>query len=286
MAVTVRGGQTFGKTIGVLRVLAGAQNGYTFTDLMVASGQPKATLHRLVQSMMEERLVRYDAEDRRYRLGYGFLELAGMAWSRMEIRVLAGDSLKALSQSSGETAFLEILDGEDTVVVENVDNRRQGGSAPPMIGRRAPARWSAGGKALLASLDEASADRLLEAPPSAQPKSGTTPSHGELLAQLALVRRNGYAMDAGEEPGSTVIAAAILDRRSRPAGAIGLVIPAGETSRRSLGALTRMVTATATEITLNWGGRPPATQLSPRISPVPDLVDSEPSWLPEGDVPC
>jgi len=285
----VRGGQTFSKAIGVLRILAEAENGLTFTDLMVASGQPKATLHRLVQSMIEERLVRYDGEDRRYRLGYGFLELAGFAWSRLDIRVFSGDSLKTLSQSSGESVFLEILDGDATIVVDAIDNRRQTGIPAVPIGRRSPAYSSAAGKALLAALDAASVEEILGGVRFEGGSRHRPTSRGELSAQLALVRRQGFALEDTDDDGSCAIAAAIFDSRSRPAGAIGMLLPGTGRAHRSMAALTRMLTATAAEITHNWGGRmssSPSPTLHSSAPAVLELVDSEPSWLPEGDVPC
>jgi DNA-binding IclR family transcriptional regulator len=113
-------------------------------------------------------------------------------------------------------------------------------------------------------------------------------SRGELAAQLALIRRNGFAMEEAGEDGSCSIAAAVMDSRARPTGAIGVIFPATGTPHRGVAALTRMVTATAAEITSNWGGRrpPPAPVVLPGPPAVLDLSDHEPSWLPEGDVPC
>ena len=281
--MAVRGGQTIAKAIDLLRTVSQSEIGSTFTDLQVASGQPKATLHRLIQSMTDERLIRLDPDDRRYRLGYGLLEMAGLAWSRLDVRQAAREVLSELSRESGEGVDLAILDGIDVLYVDKIEgaHRRYNESA---VGTRRPAYCTAAGKALLAyrDADQAAAlDRMVFHRLTAR----TPGTRADLMVQLQQVRRNGFAVESEEqEMGTLSIAAPIFDQRNRPVASISVTAPTFRSDERRTIALAKMTLAAANQATLNCGGRPIGI-VEPLMSPMATEIES-PSWLPEGDVPC
>ena len=138
----------------VVRLVAGAETGATFPQIAQDLGLPKSTLHRLLQVLVQQNLLRLDA-DRHYRLGYGIFELARLAWDRIDIRREAQPSdYAALVRETGETVHLAVLDGAEVVYVDKVEGSQTIRMAS-MIGARNPAYCTGVGKALLPRLSAA-----------------------------------------------------------------------------------------------------------------------------------
>ena len=79
---TLPGSGTFKKLMEVIRSIANSEGGASFPQLERAATIPKSTLHRLLQILLNEGMIRLDA-DRRYRLGLTFFELARLSWNRL-----------------------------------------------------------------------------------------------------------------------------------------------------------------------------------------------------------
>ena len=59
----------------------------TFTELLRAGNLPKATLHRILATLMREGLLRHDNYSKTYQLGFRLLELANEVWSDFDMRL-------------------------------------------------------------------------------------------------------------------------------------------------------------------------------------------------------
>jgi DNA-binding IclR family transcriptional regulator len=216
-------------------------------------------------------------------LGYGFLELAGVAWSRLDLRLAAGDALEILSRDSGESVQLALLDGTDVLFIGDLASP-QGGRPGAVVGKRRAAYCTAEGKVMLAFAEER--DRVLDQLTFRRLTPRTVTTRAELAAQLLVTRRNGFALeDEEQELGMRRLAAAIFDRHSQPIAAVALTVPVERCGQRRIGELAEMLSSSAKEITRNCGGRTPRG--SEPVAFVPEILEIEaPSWLPEGDVPC
>ena len=80
-----------------------------FAELKELSQIPKATLHRLINELAQERMVQYATRAMTWSAGYRVLEMANRIWTRSDIRMLTTDQLLALNALSGETVQLAVL---------------------------------------------------------------------------------------------------------------------------------------------------------------------------------
>ena len=188
------GTQTLDRAIGILRHLGSAgQAGLRLTDVQRLSGLPRPTAHRILSALARHGLVQQDGETRRYQLGR---EVAILGWSiqrqRYDLRTLFDAEMFELAQETGDTAFLIVRSGYDTVCVD-----RKMGPYPIKaftvdIGTRRPLGVGAGGIALLACLDEHEAE---EAYASVRGRLGSYPNVSERTIRNAVraTRENGYA---------------------------------------------------------------------------------------------
>ena len=88
----------------------------------------------------------------------------------------------------------------------------------------------------------------------------------EMAIYLAEVRLIGYAIDDEEIfAGPAFVAAAVLNEHSEPIGAISISGPAIRVARERLPQLGSLVRLIASELTLELGGRRPAS--TPRDAP-------------------
>ena len=102
-----------------------ASNGpLRFAELEELSQIPKATLHRLINELSQERMVQYDTSAMTWSAGYRILEMSNRIWTRSDIRMLTRDQLLALNALSGETVQLAVLADTYVIVIDHVESTR------------------------------------------------------------------------------------------------------------------------------------------------------------------
>lgn len=252
-----RAENSLSKAVTLLRFVGAATDGVTFTQLRTASSQPKATLHRILQNLVDLQLLRIDADDRRYRLGYGLLELAGLAWSQLDVRRAGRQILLELNARTDESVHMAVLDGADIVYIDKVE------SAQPLrlasaIGLRNPAYCTGVGKALLAFLPAEELTEIIARTRFVAFTPNTLASEASLRAQLELIRQRGFAIDDEEHHlGIRCAAAPIFDHRGRPIASISVTAPSMRCGEARMLELQQLTVAAATRITHNCGGMHP-----------------------------
>ena len=189
----VRAAGTIVRAVRVLDLIV-AEGPLRFAELEEMSGLPKATLHRLLNDLADERLVRFDERASSWVAGYRILEMANRIWTRSDIRVLSRDQLIALNALSGETVQVSVLADTHTVVIDHVESRRSIRHSTG-IGSRAPLYCTGAGKVLLAWCDERQRRDILGRTSFARRTPNTITERGALERELAAVSKRGYAID-------------------------------------------------------------------------------------------
>src|SRR5262249_44135097 len=202
------GVQSIERAFDLLEMLADAGGALGLSELATISGLPLPTVHRLMRTLVNRGYVRQEAS-RRYTLGSRLIRLGEIS-SRM-LGTWLRPFLTQLVRTTGETANLAMLDGDEGVSVAQVPT-------PPSMrmfterGRRVRPHCTAVGKALLAELPPGEARALLERDgmPAYTPTTITDPDL--LIAHLEVIRKQGFAVDEGEqEVGVRCFAVAVPD---------------------------------------------------------------------------
>ena len=219
-----------------------------FAELEERSALPKATLHRLLNDLAEERLVRFDERASSWLAGYRILEMANRIWTRSDIRVLARDQLIALNALSGETVQMSVLADTHGVLIDHVESRRSVRHSTG-IGSRAPLYCSGAGKVLLAWCDERQRKDILGRTSFARRTPNTITARAALERELAAVSKRGYAIDAEEYfLGTCCIAAPVVDASGRAIAGISITAPTFRTSGEELESWSAPLVAAAAEV--------------------------------------
>ena len=209
------GDGTVGKALEVLDKVAAVGRPVRFSELLAESTHPKATLYRLLQTLVSQGMLAYDERQQTYSLGIRLVRLAHAAWRQSSIAPIARPFVSALSEAVGETVHLAQLDSGQVLYVD----KRNPTNAIDMFsqaGKVGPAYCTGVGKALMAFLEPAELDHVLKK----QSFYRYTPA---LRADLEKIREEGLSYDREEhEPGIICIAAPILSSRGRPVGALSV----------------------------------------------------------------
>ncbi|PRY44707.1 IclR family transcriptional regulator [Umezawaea tangerina] len=166
------------------------------THLAELLGVHRSTVLRLLQTLERHRLVRR-LDDLTWTIGYGLIGLAVETLDRMDLRTAARPRLERLGQEIGHTIHLAQLDGHDIVYVDKVEGR----GAVRMASRiGAPVQVHTAGvaKAILAGLPPDRCEAVLASATFERFTDSTITGRAEFAAELAKVRKQGYAVDDGE----------------------------------------------------------------------------------------
>lgn len=251
------GARAVTRALAILRTLGESRVDLGLGDLSTAMGLHKATVFRLVGALADGGFVVHDPSTQRYRLGPTLLWLGAEARRSVGLHAAARPSLVALAAAVDETATLEVLVGDEVLIVDEAQGRYLLGASPE-VGMRWPAHATSTGKVLLAAATgplEPLPPGLPERLPAVGPRS--TRCRRELARQLAAIRKAGAAVTIEElEAGFAAVAAPVHDARGRVIAAVGVGGPISRLSDNRLAEVTAHVVAAAGDISLALGAAP------------------------------
>ena len=224
-------------------------------------GLGRSTTHRYVATLATLGYLQQDVATKKYRLGPRVLDLGFSAINSMELREVAAPHLRGLSDETGHTVNLAILDGIDVVYIERCRAAQPGQREIDLnlhVGARLPAYCTSLGKVLLAWLPPDEQAAALDRVDFSRRGPNTITSRSALVAELDRVRAEGFAINNEELAyGLRSIAAPILDHDGAAAAAINLAMHSSMVSMDDLSArLSETVRRSAADISAHLGYRP------------------------------
>jgi DNA-binding IclR family transcriptional regulator len=217
-----RAAGTLTKGLALLEAVATEPQPLRFTDLLHSQPYPKATLHRLLKTLIEAGMVIYDAEQRTYHPGLRLISMAHAAWLRSSLADAAHAVLDQLAADLGETVHLAVLDNGQVLYLDKRTATRPVTmfSSPGKVG---PAHCTGVGKVMLAHLDDSKLDEALKRQSFHRYMPATITTPAALRAELGRIRELGYGFDREEhEPSIICIAVPILSKRRRLLGGLSV----------------------------------------------------------------
>jgi DNA-binding IclR family transcriptional regulator len=215
-----KGAQAIRRAVAVLRILAaGREAGLPLSEVIQATGLTRPTVHRIVHALIEEGIVERHDKTAHYAIGGQVPELALARPSRSPLLAASDPVLAELSQQVGDTLFLTMRTGNDTLCID-----RRIGSYPIQvlsieIGTRRPLGVSSGGVAILAAMPAAEARKIIAANvPRFAAYRTKAPA---VLTEVAAARRRGFCLrEVGLVQGTKSMSTWIKTRDYRPVAAI------------------------------------------------------------------
>ncbi|MBV9820014.1 MAG: IclR family transcriptional regulator [Solirubrobacterales bacterium] len=189
-------------------------------DLAAASGIPKSTASRLLSALERQGLITQDGLRGRLRPGPAILRVAARSLLERSVTELAGPSLDALGELTGETVNLAVPAPQGVEHLAQVESRHFLG-AGQWLGRTVDYHCTAVGKIFMAF----GRAPLPAAPPSAM-TARTITSPSRLRDELATVRAESFAAAVDElEIGLAAIAAPVTGAGGEVVAALSISGP-------------------------------------------------------------
>lgn len=194
----------------------------TLSELARETGLPSSTAARLLATLEAERYLRREP-DGRYRIGSRLVRLSLAALRSVQLYDVAGPHLQSLSEETGETANLGVLDDIGRVLYLRQSPSRHAIRVAGWLGRTIPAEGTAIGVAL----------------------SGRAGPEGYVATRKTI------------EPDITAIAAPVYGADGEILGAFSITGPTYRISDRDVAVIGARVVRHAREASLEMGAAPP-----------------------------
>lgn len=249
------GTQAVLRAIALLKAFSDQQPALSLIELADTAGLNKTTAYRLLTALESEGLVTRNAETDSYCLGAEMIVLGGRALRANDLRAVSHPELETLAQQTGEAASLEVLTGQEVLILDEVPGTYLV-SPSQNIGSRWPAHATSTGKVLMADLPEDELQAILRRPlPQLTVATITGPER--LHRELAQVRQQGYAVaDQELEVGYVAIGAPVWDHDRQVVAAVSINGPSVRLTPERISEIAGLVKATAARISERLGFRP------------------------------
>jgi DNA-binding IclR family transcriptional regulator len=220
VATTTASAQTVGRAIELLRLIASSQSRHLrLIDIAEMAALDKSTAHRLLQRLVQERMLVREPGLRGYRLGPLLYELGLAALPASNLREVSQPALQVLARGTGDMAFLVARSGFETVCLDRIAGNFAIQTMTQGVGDRHPLGVGAGGLAILAALNDGEQKIVTRAVAPQLRRYRLT--ERTLRERVAAARERGIAVDEGSAAlDVTAIGRAIRDHAGCPVGAV------------------------------------------------------------------
>lgn len=212
--------QTVARAVQILRLIASSKSRrLRLVDLAEMAALDKSTAHRLLQRLVDERLLVRDDDHHGYRLGPLLYELGLSALPANGLRELAKPALEALAKGTGDMAFLVGRSGYESVCLDRIEGNFAIQTMTQGIGDRHPLGIGAGGLAILAALAEGERQIVIDTIAPQLKRYRLTDK--SLNARVQATIERGTAVDEGSASVDvTALGKVVHDRQGTPVGAV------------------------------------------------------------------
>ena len=218
------------------RVVDAHRDGVRLADLAAATGLNKATVHRLLGTLIHLGWVEQHARSGLLFPGLGLVRVGIAAANRHNLVTLAAPHLQRLADKTGDTVYLLVRSGDALICVDEVDGVFPVRVKLWSVGDRGRLASNASSLAILALLPDAEVERIVDAHLATIAELSGLDRAG-MLDLVERTRGAGYAQNAGLSVyGLDAVAAAVRDVQGAPLAAvcIGAVAPRLESQRGEL----------------------------------------------------
>lgn len=238
------------KGLSLLEALAQSDGPRGLADLGRELGFSKSNVHRLLETLISKGYVRRE-NGSGYDLTLKVWHLGSRVIARLDIKSKALPYLTELRNASKETARLSVLKDTSAVCIEQVETEHPL-RVQTQIGGILLLYCSSTGKAMLAYQSDAFIDQVAK---TIQKFTANCPGNRrELLAELARVRKDGFAVNRGERLSEiSGVAAPVRDGSGQVLASIGISGPSDRLNLRKLRSFGPVVRDAAERLSRDLG---------------------------------
>ncbi len=246
------GKNTVGATDTVLSILETLQDldGARVSEIADELDVSKSTVHRHLKTLENREYVAREGDE--YVIGLRFLDVGEYVKTRKKAYGMAESKVKEIAEETNERAqFIVEEHGMAVYVHREIGERAV--HTDPGVGKRIPLHATAAGKAIMAHLEDARVDELLETRGLPALTDNTLTDEAELREELETIRERGYSFNRQENiKGLQAIGVPVMAPDGRVIGALSVSGPTKRmTGERYHTELPELLMGVANELELN-----------------------------------
>ena len=243
------------KAMSLIQCFSPTEPEFGVNDICNKLGLPKATVYRLLGTLIYGRFLEKNEETGKYRIGPVLYMLGSLYLSTTDILSAAQSVTRALNDITGEAVNMSIIDGAYSTIVlkEETKYRFRWGIH---IGHSTLAYSSSMGKALLSELSDEEIDKLYPEENLKKITPKTVATKTELKLDLEKIRKTGFAyIVEGDIPGISGVATIIRDSKGKAAAAMSFSFPRFRVNKARRDILIKLIKKGASLVSYRLGYR-------------------------------
>lgn len=226
-----------------------------FTDVVAATGLAKATVHRILTTLVSREFVTV-SETGGYLPGPKILALAGGVLQRIDISAIAQPFVDALVAKVHCTVHVGVANGDQIIYLIRSDSDKPY-QMPSRVGHAIPMHCTGIGKVVLSTFTDEALERFAARAGLPALTEHTITDLESLREEVRHVREVGFARDREENvPGIGCVAAPIRDHTGKVSYGLSISTITLEHSPEQIDAMSADAIATADQISRALGWRP------------------------------
>ncbi len=220
---------TVARVVRILQVFSEASDDVSIKELSAITSLAPSTCHRLLHLLIEDDVVAFDADRKRYHAGPEFIRIASLLASKTSFSDIALPFMERVVEVCREAcavvSYLRPRKLISTVGILKSSNPLQYNTE--LFTARTPL-WGATGQSIVAFLPRAEQEELYDARDSDFYFGTQTrlPPREEYLAKMETIKEQGYAKSHGQTiDGAVGIGAPLYDKFGRVTGSLCVTVP-------------------------------------------------------------
>jgi len=185
------------RCLKVIDILSDHPAGLKLTEISGHLDLHPSSVHHMVSTLLPHDYITQDPDTKKYSLGFRFLEISRKILDNLDIRKVAHRHLETLRQKCQEAVHLAMLRDSKVVYIDKLDTP-SGLSLATYVGFATDPHAASGGKVLLAGLKDEAVKTIYKNKSLKAYTRNTITRLPALMAELAKIRKQGYAVDNEE----------------------------------------------------------------------------------------
>jgi len=245
------------RALAMLEAVAQEPEGLSNAEISRKLQIPKSSASYILRTLVNRAYLNRNNDTGKYRVGLKILSLSRGALSGLDVREVALPIMRHLTERTGLTCHLAILDGPEAVYIEKVEP--QGFlRVDTWVGRRMRVHATSVGKAMAAHIPQEQLEKIIVEGGMEKRTPKTITTLPRLVKELEKVRAQGYAVDDEENNlGARCLGAPIFNQSGAIEASLGLSGTINQVNGHTMARIVEALKDAARHVSMQLGYRAP-----------------------------
>ncbi|MCM3567494.1 IclR family transcriptional regulator [Neobacillus mesonae] len=217
--------QTIHRSIQILRAFSLENKMLTLTELHNRTGLSKASLQRILSTLVFEGILQKNEETKKYQLGLELLFLGSLVEKNSSLLSIATPIMEEIREKTGESVSLNVIEDNLRKCIGYLKSKYELQTLT-FVGQESPLYAGASAKILLAYLSPDELEKYVEETDLGKITEQTIISKESLYQELMKIRQQGYAFSFGERvKGAVSVSTPIFNPFNEILAGLSIAIP-------------------------------------------------------------